>query len=110
MKQPTLKNNTAETDILIGSRIRHFRQTRGMSQEALAAKLGVTFQQQQKYEKGANRVSASALILICKALAITPNDILGSFFDDAPSSIAGQLAEENVALKSTLSEIRRIAA
>ncbi|WP_323131454.1 hypothetical protein [Sinorhizobium medicae] len=36
----------------------------------------------QRYEKGANRVSASALILICKELGITPNHILGAFFDN----------------------------
>ncbi|WP_434156842.1 hypothetical protein [Sinorhizobium meliloti] len=45
-----------------------------------------------KYEKGANRVSASALVLIYKELGITPNHILGAFFDNdedtAPSTYA----------------------
>jgi transcriptional regulator with XRE-family HTH domain len=110
MSRGSLKDNTANTDILIGSRIRHFRHAQGLSQTDLANKLGITFQQLQKYEKGANRISASALILLCKALGITPNDVIGQFFEDDPTSVAGKLAEENAALKSTLSEIRRIAA
>ena len=46
-------------DIGVGSRVRARRILMGMSQERLADQLGVTFQQVQKYEKGANRVSAS---------------------------------------------------
>ncbi|WP_080580048.1 helix-turn-helix domain-containing protein [Sinorhizobium fredii] len=110
MNRGSLKDTTAETDILIGSRIRHFRQAHGLSQTDLASAIGVTFQQMQKYEKGQNRISTSALILICKTLGITPNDVIGQFFEGAEVSVAGQLAEENAALKSTLSEIRRIAA
>ncbi|MEY9098861.1 transcriptional regulator with XRE-family HTH domain [Sinorhizobium fredii] len=87
MNQDSLKNSTAEMDIRIGSRIRHFRNAQAMSQSTLAGKVGVSFQQLQKYEKGTNRISASALIIICKALAITPNDVLDQFIDDdAPSS------------------------
>lgn len=78
----SLKVQTTDIDQKIGARIREFRLLRSMSQGALAEKLGITFQQLQKYEKGTNRVSASALILICKELGITPNHILGSFFDD----------------------------
>lgn len=48
-------------DIYVGKRIRLRRNTLGMSQEQLAEKLGLTFQQVQKYEKGINRVGASRL-------------------------------------------------
>ena len=48
-------------DAMVGARIRMFRVNRGMSQTVLAEKIGVTFQQVQKYEKGANRVGASRL-------------------------------------------------
>jgi transcriptional regulator with XRE-family HTH domain len=51
-------------DILVGSRIRKFRKDRGMSQAQLGEKLGVTFQQVQKYENGKNRVGASRLQMI----------------------------------------------
>ena len=48
-------------DIAVGARIRLLRKLRGLSQQALAEAAGVTFQQIQKYERGANRVSASML-------------------------------------------------
>jgi ribosome-binding protein aMBF1 (putative translation factor) len=48
-------------DEYVGSRVRMRRQMLGMSQEKLADKLRLTFQQVQKYEKGTNRISASRL-------------------------------------------------
>ena len=48
-------------DIHVGSRMRMRRMMLGMSQEKLATGLGLTFQQVQKYEKGANRMGASRL-------------------------------------------------
>lgn len=48
-------------DKQVGSRIRRFRKMRGMTMEQLAAKLGVTFQQVQKYERGTNRISFERL-------------------------------------------------
>ena len=56
------------TDIAVGSRIRQRRLLLGWTQERLAAALNVTFQQVQKYERGANRVSASMLQAISDAL------------------------------------------
>jgi transcriptional regulator with XRE-family HTH domain len=53
----------------------------GVSQERLAVALGVTFQQVQKYEKGANRVSASRLQQIGDVLGVPA----AFFFDDAPN-------------------------
>ena len=55
-------------DKSIGSRIRARRLALGMSQEALAAEIGITFQQVQKYEKGMNRVAAATLVDIARAL------------------------------------------
>ena len=55
-------------DAHVGSRIRMRRKILGVSQEKLAESLGLTFQQVQKYERGANRVSASKLYQIAKAL------------------------------------------
>ncbi len=48
-------------DIAVGIAIRLRRKSMGLSQEALAEALGLTFQQVQKYEKGSNRISASKL-------------------------------------------------
>ena len=55
-------------DLHVGSRIRLRRKILGVSQERLADALGLTFQQVQKYERGANRVSASKLYDIAATL------------------------------------------
>src|SRR3954464_2505831 len=55
-------------DLHVGARIRMRRKILGISQEKLAEDLGLTFQQVQKYERGANRVSASKLYEIARSL------------------------------------------
>ena len=65
-------------DLLVGSRIRMFRKGRKMSQAQLGKKLGVTFQQVQKYENGKNCVGASRLQMISTALDVP----VGQFFTD----------------------------
>jgi len=55
-------------DLHVGARIRMRRKILGVSQERLAEDLGLTFQQVQKYERGANRVSASKLYEIARSL------------------------------------------
>ena len=65
-----LKNGPNPIDIHVGSRIRTRRTMLGFSQDKLAAGLGITFQQVQKYEKGANRVGASRLQHIAAILNV----------------------------------------
>lgn len=55
-------------DHSVGQTIRKLRLAANMSQETLAARVGVTFQQLQKYENGQNRVSASRLLQLATAL------------------------------------------
>jgi transcriptional regulator with XRE-family HTH domain len=62
-------------DLHIGQRVRHRRWLLGMTQQQLAQSVGIRFQQIQKYESGANRVSASRLWDLAQAL-----DIPVSFF------------------------------
>jgi transcriptional regulator with XRE-family HTH domain len=62
-------------DVLVGARIRILRRHRGMSQGDLAGKIGVTFQQVQKYEKGANRVGASRLSRIASVLGVSVGEL-----------------------------------
>lgn len=62
-------------DVHVGKRIRHRRWLVGMTQQQLAEKVGIKFQQIQKYETGANRVSASRLWDIADSL-----DVAVSFF------------------------------
>lgn len=73
-------------DIHVGSRVRLRRNMLGMSQEKLGEKLGITFQQVQKYEKGTNRVGASRLQAIASILEAP----VSFFFDDAPGQNSGQ--------------------
>jgi transcriptional regulator with XRE-family HTH domain len=63
-------------DVRVGHLIRVQRVALGMPQTVLAKKLGLTFQQVQKYEKGINRVSASRLIQIAEALEVDPHAFL----------------------------------
>lgn len=60
--------NATETDRLIGARIREARKAMKLSQTALADRLGITFQQVQKYERAHNRVAASRLVEIAAVL------------------------------------------
>ncbi len=57
-------------DIHVGARIRLRRTLLGMSQEKLGKRIGLTFQQIQKYERGANRVGASRLYQLGKVLNV----------------------------------------
>ena len=67
-------------DAFVGTRIAHRRAALGLSQTALATRLGISFQQVQKYESGSNRVSASRLHQIALALALP----VMRFFPEAP--------------------------
>ena len=61
---------THPVDVHVGKRIRHRRWLVGMTQQQLAEQVGIKFQQIQKYETGANRVSASRLWDIADALEV----------------------------------------
>jgi transcriptional regulator with XRE-family HTH domain len=63
-------------DVAVGARIRLRRQDVGMTQQALAGQLGISFQQIQKYERGANRISASMLVRAARALGCSPGVFL----------------------------------
>ena len=71
-------------DRYVGGRVRQRRMMLGMSQTALAEKLGVTFQQLQKNEKGMNRIAASRLVDLSASLDVP----IQFFFDDMPANVA----------------------
>jgi|GraSoiStandDraft_1057264.scaffolds.fasta_scaffold304311_2 transcriptional regulator with XRE-family HTH domain len=64
-------------DVAIGARLRVRRRASGLSQQRLAERLGVTFQQVQKYERGTNRIAGSTLISIAEALDTPASYFLG---------------------------------
>jgi len=85
-------------DIHVGKRLRLRRTILGLSQEAIAKAIGVTFQQVQKYERGVNRMGSSRLFEFSKILSIP----VAYFFDEmekaTPHNSSG-VAEEAVAFE-----------
>ncbi len=71
-----------ETDLHVGKRLRRRRRLLGMTQQELASQVGVRFQQIQKYECGANRVTASRLFDLSRAMNVT----VQYFFDGMPAA------------------------
>jgi transcriptional regulator with XRE-family HTH domain len=65
---------TNEIDRHLGRRLRQRRRTLGLTQQQIADAVGVRFQQIQKYECGANRISAARLWLLAKALQSSVSD------------------------------------
>jgi transcriptional regulator with XRE-family HTH domain len=80
-------------DVHVGTRIRLRRNVLGVSQTTLAEKIGVTFQQVQKYEKGTNRVGASRIQAIATFLTVP----VSYFFDEAPGASDDPAAENEMA-------------
>ena len=86
-------------DLHVGGRVRMRRKLLGVSQEQLADSLGLTFQQVQKYERGANRVSASKLYEIARTLQVPVSfffDGLADPMDGSDHDEVGQQAERIV--------------
>ena len=81
------------TDVHVGARVRLRRTLLGMSQEKLGDAIGLTFQQVQKYERGANRVGASRLFDLSRVLDVP----VSFFFEDMVPAVQpeprGGLAE-----------------
>lgn len=71
-------------DVHVGGRVRLRRTLLGMSQEKLGEAIGLTFQQVQKYERGANRVGASRLFDLSRVLDVP----VSFFFDEMPKEVA----------------------
>jgi transcriptional regulator with XRE-family HTH domain len=80
-------------DVEVGARIRTRRLLIGMNQESLARSLGLTFQQVQKYEGGANRVSASRLSQIAEVLGVS----IDYFFNDLEPAGGAPTQQETAA-------------
>lgn len=79
-------------DEFVGRRVRVRRVLLGMSQLELAAAIGVSFQQVQKYECGVNRIGASRLFRLSEVLRVP----IGYFFEDGPEPSGGQGEKDRV--------------
>jgi transcriptional regulator with XRE-family HTH domain len=85
-------------DLHVGGRVRMRRKMLGVSQERLAEALGLTFQQVQKYERGANRISASKLYEIARFLSAPIAYFFEGLGDPAAGGAAGhdETSEQHV--------------
>jgi transcriptional regulator with XRE-family HTH domain len=81
-----------DVDIYVGGRLRSRRKRLAITQTALAQRLGVTFQQVQKYEKGANRISASRLYQLSLVLDVP----VAYFFEELPQMQASESDSESL--------------
>ncbi len=70
-------------DVHVGTRVRLRRTLMGFSQEKLGESIGLTFQQVQKYERGANRIGASRLFDLSRVLDVP----VSFFYDDMPEEV-----------------------
>jgi len=78
----------------VGKRLRQRRVELGMSQQALGEVLGLSFQQIQKYESGANRIAASRLYDICRSLEVEVSFFFEGIDENDPEGSA-ELSDEN---------------
>jgi len=92
-------------DVHVGKRIRHRRWMIGTTQQQLAEKVGIKFQQIQKYETGMNRVSASRLWDIARVLGVE----VSFFFEglgEAPVQNSGDMPDDVLADREALELLR----
>ncbi|MDD9876966.1 MAG: helix-turn-helix transcriptional regulator [Magnetovibrio sp.] len=105
-RSPTDRYGRAETgrlppgvpnpvDVHVGGRVRQRRTLLGLSQERLGEAVGLTFQQIQKYEKGANRIGASRLFQFSEILDVS----VAYFFEDMPEEIKSRRGAYNAGLR-----------
>lgn len=92
-RPPSSGKRPNPTDVYVGSRVRMRRKMMGLSQEKLGDKLGITFQQIQKYEKGTNRVGASRLQAMAGALEVP----ISYFFPDSQAGSTSGMREDGSA-------------
>lgn len=99
-----------DTDLHVGKRLRRRRRLLGMTQQELASQVGVRFQQIQKYECGANRITASRLFDLARAMNVS----VQYFFDGMPvqdavpnaANDAEQMEGDILSQKETLELVR----
>jgi len=94
-------------DVHVGKRVRHRRWMVGMTQQQLAEKVGIKFQQIQKYETGMNRISASRLWDIAESLSVPVSYFFDGMNAEADGSVEqGAVPGDILADKEALELIR----
>lgn len=95
------KEGATPVDVHVGQQLRLRRSLLGLTQEAIAAATGLTFQQIQKYEQGKNRVSASRLLQLAQLLNVDPNFFFEPLMGDkSGAAFVPNLSEDQEPFKS----------
>ena len=98
---------TNDIDLHVGKRLRRRRRLLGLTQQQLADEVGVRFQQIQKYECGANRVSASRLFELSEALGVPVQYFFAGLGEqDEPGKTHEGMAPDVLSKKETLDVVR----
>jgi transcriptional regulator with XRE-family HTH domain len=95
-------SRTKRIDAHVGERIRRRRAEAGLTQEQLASALGISYQQIQKYETGANRVSAGRMLEIARELGVE----VGDFFEGLEGAVPGPPLEHGGHQRSAIALVR----
>jgi transcriptional regulator with XRE-family HTH domain len=93
-------------DLAVGNRIKHYRIQAKLSQEKVADKLDLTFQQVQKYEKGTNRIAPSRLIVLSKLFNVPMAAFFGE--DNKGTSREPELIVHTATRRELIDELERI--
>jgi transcriptional regulator with XRE-family HTH domain len=93
-------------DVHVGKRVRHRRWMLGMTQQQLGDRVGIKFQQIQKYETGMNRISASRLWEIAEALNTPVNYFFEDIAEDSAAAPAPEPKEDIYANREALDLVR----
>lgn len=94
-------------DLAIGTRLRARRKALGLSLDALATQLGISYQQVQKYERGENRIGAGRLPHIARLLGCSVEDLVPSTLvshNDESCSVPADVEERGAALQRALAK------
>lgn len=107
------KQKSGPADVLIGQKLKDRRLELSMSQQQIAASIGVTFQQIQKYERGTNRISSSKLNELANLLKVGINYFFSNdkdyeFADDVPSFIAEEQTEYGALPKKVKDQLKEL--
>jgi transcriptional regulator with XRE-family HTH domain len=98
----------------VGDRLRRHRRAMGLTQSDLASRLGLTFQQVQKYESGANRIPLDKLIESCRCLDIPPalflRDAQEAYIHDEMLQLLGPLQRSDEKTRGKIGRIIHILA
>lgn len=99
-----VKPKPDDVDVQVGKNLRAFRRLTGMSQEELSTKVGITFQQIQKYESGTNRISASRMYKLATVLKINVTDFYRGLEDNGEKDMLS-LDKETLELISVYQQV-----